>query len=230
MAARKGVTQYCKICSSDIGTYGFNNHQRVCLGNGVKKKNKYFERVGDKSKCPICEKLFSPIGVQAHYRIVHEGRTNSSFDNYKPNNGSKTDQWKKNISQSWLNKYNAIDFEKLGWDNKRRRIIEEQDGKCNRCEIDHWLEEKLTLEVDHIDGNRQNNDRINLEGLCPNCHSLTKTWRGRNTDNNGKISDIELLEALLSTDNICQALTKVGMSPRGRNYIRAKRLLEAQNA
>ena len=42
-----------------------------------------------------------------------------------------------------------------------------QDGKCNMCQKPppRW-------EYDHIDGNRDNNDLSNCQGLCPNCHSV----------------------------------------------------------
>ena len=38
----------------------------------------------------------------------------------------------------------------------------------------------LTLELDHIDGNHNNNDITNLRILCPNCHSQTDTFGGKN--------------------------------------------------
>lgn len=133
----------------------------------------------------------------------------------------RKEQWLRKIKA----KRDAVPFETLGWDTKRLRVIKEQYKKCNRCGIDNWLGEKLTLEVDHTDGNSQNNNRGNLEGLCPNCHSLTKTWRGKNKNNAPKITDSELLDSLNTTSNIHQALINVGMSPRGANYIRAKELL-----
>lgn len=43
--------------------------------------------------------------------------------------------------------------------------------------------ERITFELDHIDGNNTNNSRENLRGLCPNCHSQTKTWRGKKNGN-----------------------------------------------
>ena len=39
---------------------------------------------------------------------------------------------------------------------------------------------KIPLEVEHIDGNSQNNKEENLTLLCPSCHSLTKTYKGAN--------------------------------------------------
>lgn len=39
---------------------------------------------------------------------------------------------------------------------------------------------KIPIELEHIDGDYANNDITNLELLCPNCHSLTKTYKGAN--------------------------------------------------
>lgn len=98
--------------------------------------------------------------------------------------------------------------------------------KCNCCGISDWQNKPITLEIDHIDGIRNHNEPSNLRFLCPNCHSQTDTWRGRNI-NSGKtkVSDEELLEALKSSKNIRQALMKVGLAPKGANYTKAARLL-----
>lgn len=71
------------------------------------------------------------------------------------------------------------EWDTLGIQGKRYRVIIEQEGKCHKCGISHWNEERITLEYEHIDGNNSNNDRTNVIALCPNCHSQTKTWRGR---------------------------------------------------
>ena len=43
-------------------------------------------------------------------------------------------------------------------------------NKCTRC---HFIPEDLIqLDIDHIDGNRQNNSPDNLQTLCANCHRL----------------------------------------------------------
>ena len=41
------------------------------------------------------------------------------------------------------------------------------------------VEGYLPLELDHINGDRYDNRLENLRVLCPNCHSLTPTHRGR---------------------------------------------------
>jgi len=63
---------------------------------------------------------------------------------------------------------------------RRKRVILEQNNKCNRCGINEWLGNPITLELDHKNGDRNKNNRSNLEALCPNCHAQTDTWRGRN--------------------------------------------------
>jgi hypothetical protein len=50
---------------------------------------------------------------------------------------------------------------------------------CYKCGLNEWLGEILSLELDHINGNRFDNRMENLTILCPNCHSLTDTYRGR---------------------------------------------------
>lgn len=64
----------------------------------------------------------------------------------------------------------------------RKRLIKEKvlENVCSRCGISEWQSETLSLHLDHIDGNNTNNEISNLRLLCPNCHSLTATYCGRN--------------------------------------------------
>lgn len=120
-------------------------------------------------------------------------------------------------------------FEKWNIEYIKEEIFNEQKGFCNFCKNDTWLGELIPLELEHKDGNNLNNKRENLELLCCNCHSLTHTWRGRNKTNGKRVSDKDLMEALKSTKSIRQALLKVGISAKGNNYIRAKKLFKRIN-
>ena len=51
---------------------------------------------------------------------------------------------------------------------------------CTMCGLGpEWNEKPLTLELDHIDGDRLNNELSNLRLLCPNCHAQTETSNRR---------------------------------------------------
>lgn len=147
----------------------------------------------------------------------------------------------KNDAKLEREKYNQIrleekllaSFEDLSALLKREKIFREQSGKCNRCGLEEWLGEKITLELEHRDGATNNNDRSNLELLCPNCHSLTHMWRGRNKNKgrSGKrVSDHDLSEAIKNSLSIRQALIKVGLVPKGSNYFRAKRIISSMGS
>ena len=64
----------------------------------------------------------------------------------------------------------------------RTYLFDKYDNKCARC---GWSEVNpftgnISLEIEHIDGNANNNRPENITLLCPNCHSLTSTYRGAN--------------------------------------------------
>lgn len=64
----------------------------------------------------------------------------------------------------------------------RRYLVHHLGEKCARC---GWAERhpktgRIPIEVEHIDGDWQNNRPDNLTLLCPNCHSLTDTFRALN--------------------------------------------------
>lgn len=68
-----------------------------------------------------------------------------------------------------------------GSDRSRKRLLIEECGNvCNVCNQTEWMGEPIPLELDHIDGDSDNNQRDNLRLICPNCHAQTKTYKGRN--------------------------------------------------
>lgn len=58
----------------------------------------------------------------------------------------------------------------------KKYIIERDTYKCRVCEKNAWMGKPLMLQLEHIDGNSDNNHPDNLELLCPNCHSQTETF------------------------------------------------------
>jgi 5-methylcytosine-specific restriction endonuclease McrA len=52
---------------------------------------------------------------------------------------------------------------------------------CAECGITTWRGRRLALELHHINGDGKDNRLENLALLCPNCHSQTDSWGGRNS-------------------------------------------------
>ncbi|MEX3984050.1 HNH endonuclease [Paraburkholderia sp. EG287A] len=148
----------------------------------------------------------------------------------KPRSGLTKEEFLLQARERKLAALLAADFASLSPESRRKRVIHEQAGACKRCTLSEWMGEKLTLEVDHKDGNPDNNRRENLEGLCPNCHSLTPTWRGRNIAGRKQMDtlNVEALRASLSEGkSLSQALRDQGRCGKGATHARAKALLAA---
>ena len=64
----------------------------------------------------------------------------------------------------------------------RRYLIAKLGERCQQCGWSerHPVTGSVPIEVEHKDGDWRNNAEENLTLLCPNCHSLTKTFRGLN--------------------------------------------------
>ena len=67
----------------------------------------------------------------------------------------------------------------------RRYLAAKYSDGCALCgwSVVHKITGKIPLEIDHIDGNSENNIEENLRMICPNCHSLTSSFRNLNKGN-----------------------------------------------
>ncbi len=99
------------------------------------------------------------------------------YNLYSPNQGGKgLDKSKKKLDDVFNGTVHLVTHQ------LRSRLIKEgfKEYRCEDCGIDEWNGKKISLELDHISGNRLDNSLDNLKLLCPNCHSQTHTFRGRN--------------------------------------------------
>ena len=64
----------------------------------------------------------------------------------------------------------------------RKYMLEKTNNTCQKCGWNnrHPIDDKPLVEINHIDGNAENNCEDNLEVLCPNCHSMTHNFKSRN--------------------------------------------------
>lgn len=88
------------------------------------------------------------------------------------------------FEDEWLSGKLSITSDNWNTTNQRIRkyLFRKYENKCAIC---GWSEvnpftSTIPLEVEHIDGDPYNDSPDNLTLLCPNCHSLTKTYRGAN--------------------------------------------------
>jgi hypothetical protein len=83
------------------------------------------------------------------------------------------------VTKSEIEKTGVVDSHVSG-----RRFLSDTKGcKCDTCGISEWNGNKLSLVLDHINGNPEDWHVENLRLLCPNCDSLTPTFKGRNKGN-----------------------------------------------
>lgn len=88
-----------------------------------------------------------------------------------------TEHW---TGQSWNKDAKLKDWNQYTrGSNLKPHLIKERGHKCEHCNLEEWMGQMIPIELDHIDGNRTNNNIENLRLLCANCHSLTPTFRNR---------------------------------------------------
>jgi 5-methylcytosine-specific restriction endonuclease McrA len=54
------------------------------------------------------------------------------------------------------------------------------ENRCEQCGLESWRGKPLSMHIDHVNGVRDDHRLENLRMLCPNCHSQTETYAGRN--------------------------------------------------
>lgn len=91
--------------------------------------------------------------------------------------------------KSRLNFFNGLLTER----SAIKKHLERECGYyCAICKITDWQNKKISLQLDHIDGNAGNNKPENLRLICPNCHSQTETFGSKNKGNGRKSRGLPL--------------------------------------
>jgi hypothetical protein len=110
-----------------------------------------------------------------HKAIKHYGIDTSHFTGM--NLSGRTLPVRRKPLDELLTKNSSVGSSKL-----KRYLLEAKilEPVCSSCELTNWLTGLIPLELDHINGDNTNNELSNLRLLCPNCHALTPTYRGKN--------------------------------------------------
>ena len=127
-------------------------------------------------------RLLKLVPSGGNYRIIH-----NAIEKYKIDTSHFTGQgWNINLKfkpfegkkiEEILVKNSTYQSYKL-----KKRLIAEGIKKsvCESCGESEWLKQPIPLELHHINGNNSDNRLENLRLLCPNCHALTDSYRGKN--------------------------------------------------
>lgn len=148
-------------------------------------KHKYTEqqlREAIAQSCSIRQALIC-LGVAprgGNYRVIEKAIAlyqidTSHFTGQGHNKGKILNP--RTSTEEYLTNQKPIESNRL-----KKRLI--KDGilqpVCSSCKLDSWLSGPIPLELDHINGDGHDNSLTNLRLLCPNCHALTPTYRGKN--------------------------------------------------
>lgn len=163
-------------------------------------ENLSYEEIGRMYKCTgnNIKKVAKRLGITLpKRRNINPSETFNKKDNYKCHNcGKEIPIGRTYCSHACQQDYQYKEYIKnwkLGINNGlrgsysiskyiRKYMLEKSQYKCSIC---GWNKTnpytgQIPLEIHHIDGDYTNNNENNLQVLCPNCHSLTSTYKGTN--------------------------------------------------
>ena len=201
--------EYCKYGCGREGKFKLRDMSLIC-------EDSY-------NKCPANKAKNSKGIKKAH----NEGRMKSDFGG---NRGWRKGRNSHNDSRIKTKYSKEILFVKDGINHrsdliKKAYINSEQASyECVKCGISEWENSFISLHLDHINGDKNDNRLKNLRLLCPNCHSQTSTYCRHNSNSK---TDEEYIDALLNSNLIIyKALKELNVVTGGTNWKRAKRLIE----
>lgn len=181
----------CNICSAPIPK-GRGSYCKNCVESG-KKRDYLLQQKPKKEKpdtfktsllkhsedylrgvfnsCASFSEVFKSLGLKAtggNYKTLHRYITRYEID------------CSHMTGQAWNRDKTIKSFEGLTSNVAiKKRLVSSRDYRCQKCLLSEWLGIPICLELEHIDGNHNNNSQENLLLLCPNCHAQTPTWRNR---------------------------------------------------
>ena len=122
-----------------------------------------------------------------------------------------------------------IENSSFGRSQVRQKIIANNliPYECSKCKNNgSWLNEKLSLQLEHINGISDDNRLSNLTFLCPNCHSQTKTFAGKKNKKPKKVCPDCNAQTILRSSARCNKCNSIVKGNHQRKFNINKQELE----
>lgn len=137
------------------------------------------------SLCEVCKKA-GIVATTGNYDTLKNLIEEEEIDisHFKRNGGGYKEP--KNIE------FYLVDGSKITSNKLKKKIFNAglKEKRCECCGNTEWMGKPINLELHHLNGNPRDNRLENLQILCPNCHSYTDTYSGKNQKMNIKKKNI----------------------------------------
>lgn len=144
----------------------------------LEEREKYYAKLIKESDSliEVCRKA-KIVPTTGNYDTLKKVIRSNNIDiSHFKRNCVKSHVVKRDIEDYLNNKYPITSF-KL-----KNKLLKEgyKECRCEKCGNTEWYGKPIPLELHHINGDNTDNRIENLQILCPNCHSFTDTYGGRN--------------------------------------------------
>jgi hypothetical protein len=192
---RKGLTH------SEAGKLGYEKSKNVLAEQKNKRVSKYNESPQKCTNCAqdlsyskrnnkfcskSCSASYNNRGVRRHgcapsNCLNCDSLLSKSSKSYCNNRCQNEYQWKEKKNLIEEGKIKDLGKPQTQDKNLKKYLIDKNGEKCMQC---GWCKinthtNKIPIQIDHIDGNPQNQTLSNVRLLCPNCHALTPYYGSR---------------------------------------------------
>jgi 5-methylcytosine-specific restriction endonuclease McrA len=138
-----------------------------------------------------CRRVYDWTAVQAYYEAGH------TYRECRAKFGFCAASWTKAVKRGELTaRARTLPVPVLLATAKSRASVRRRllmagilENICEVCGLREWQGKPISMQIDHINGIRDDHRLENLRMLCPNCHSQTPTFSGRNVKRGVRLQD-----------------------------------------